>query len=83
MPSSTNRCSPVCVAVRWIVAILLLIAAVASGIGVWETHVRDGAIAFGSSNASFALIAFTLSLWAFMRQMMKAMMNPCEVCAQR
>jgi len=81
-----GQCSPMCMGVKWLLALFLFLAAVASLIGVYETHVLIGAdpdrfmMQFGSTSGSLAILAFAISATCFMKQVLRCM-GPCEVCS--
>lgn len=85
MSKKSSKCSIGCMITKWVVCVLLLLVAVAALIGVFETHVMTGAtgemyLQFGSTSGSFAILAFTISLTAALKQLIGCM-SKCEVCA--
>ena len=84
----SSGCAAGCVFMKWLVALLLFIVTIAALIGVYETHVivREGAtdilLQFGSTSGSFAIIAFTIALMAWVKTMI-AIGKGCEVCKKR
>ena len=70
---------PGCMALHVVVAILLGIAVLVSLVGVYKAHFLTEGLAIGTSVGSFSLIALSLSLMVFMKQV-KACGVKCEVC---
>ena len=74
-----------CITIKWLLGALLLLAAVASLVGMYYTHILFGTdpvefrMQFGSTSGSLAIIAFAISSSAFMKQML-ACMGECEIC---
>jgi hypothetical protein len=64
-----------CMIMRWMTALFLLIAAIASLIGAYMAHVLPDGVVFGSTSGSLALIAFTLSIVLLSKQIQKCC--PC------
>ena len=70
---------------KWLIAVLLLCTSIAALAGVYQTHIissSDGvrlALQFGSTSGSLAIVAFTLSVMAWGKQVMSCM-SKCEVC---
>ena len=60
-----------CKFTRWVVTILLFIVAVIALVGVYQTHVLVGddmtRIQFGSTGGSLAILAFVVSLMAWVK----------------
>lgn len=81
-----SSCSAPCLAVKWGVAVLLLVAAVAAAVGIYETHIivtedpSSVMLQFGSTGGSLAIIAFTLASMSFCKKLMCCMSKTCEVC---
>ena len=81
-----NHCSTGCMVMKWVVGLLLFITTVAALVGVYETHVITSSeptrimMQYGSTAGSLAIIAFTLSVMAFLKQMVCCMSQNCEVC---
>ncbi len=81
-----SSCSIGCVVCKWIIAILLFIIVVMAATGVVQTHVvvdMNGglqALQFGSSPGSLAIIAFTVALLGWVKQM-TGCMGKCDVCS--
>ncbi|MDD5041771.1 MAG: hypothetical protein PHX87_05205 [Candidatus Peribacteraceae bacterium] len=59
-------CSGACVALNWIICLLFFLVTVISLVGVYRTHFGLNGMMFGSSNGSFALLAFVaaLTMWS-------------------
>lgn len=66
--------------VKWIVALALFLVTIASLVGIYQTHIVAGGAQFGSTSGSLAILAFTVSVVAWTRQMMACMSRDCEVC---
>lgn len=62
MKKKTTGSSGACSVLVGLVAFLLLISSLAAMMGVVNTHLTSGGIAFGGSGASLALIAFGLNI---------------------
>ncbi len=82
----TNHCSTGCFIGKWVSAVLLLIVALAALMGVYETHIITSETAgmglqFGSTGGSLAILAFTVAVVSFGRQMVCCMSKNCEVCS--
>ncbi|MDD5056016.1 MAG: hypothetical protein PHZ00_07180 [Candidatus Peribacteraceae bacterium] len=79
-------CSVGCVITKWIVAVLLFVAVVMAAIGIVQTHVvvdANGsfqAVQFGSSAGSLAIIAFSVALLGWVKQM-TGCLGKCDVCS--
>lgn len=71
-----------CLAVHIGVAVLMLIAAIASLVGLIMAHYdpADGSLIFGTPAASLSIVAFTVTLALLMGQCRNCM-SPCDVCA--
>lgn len=67
--SKSGPMCTVCMVITWIIAILVLLAAVASILGVYKAHVLAGGATFGTTNGSLSLIALAVNL-AFLVKMM-------------
>ena len=65
---------------KWVVAILLFLTSVASLIGIYQTHVVNGGIQFGSTSGSLAILAFTASIMCWGKKMASCMSGTCEAC---
>lgn len=71
-----------CVFTKWVVCILLFVAAVAALVGVYETHVMtssEGAMVlqFGTTSCSLALIAFVLTVLGWVKSLHCCMSGSC------
>lgn len=73
---------PGCLAFHIIAAMFLFLACIASFVGVLMSHysARDGALVFGTTSASLAIIAFVVSI-AFLVKSCKSCMSACDACA--
>ena len=80
---SKPQCSAGCLITKWVVALLLLLVSIAAGMGIYQTHIVAGGAQFGSTSGSLAIIAFTISVMAWSKQMVCCMKNSCEVCMQK
>jgi hypothetical protein len=84
--SKPASCSIGCVMTKWTLAVLLFVAAIAAGIGVYNTHIFTAAeggriiVQFGSGNSSLAIIAFCIAAVCWSKQMRRCM-GKCEVCS--
>lgn len=81
----SSSCSAACMTLKWVVNILLILAAVAALIGVYYTHVITGdeterlALQFGTTGGSLAILAFTVAVVSWSKQLV-ACLGPCEIC---
>ena len=66
----------VCMVVQWVIAVVILLGAIASVIGVYKAHFLVGGATFGTTNGSLALIAMVVSLAMLMKVMMCC---PCRI----
>jgi hypothetical protein len=71
---------PGCMVMHLVLAGLLLLAAVASLLGVYLSHFLESGLTFGTSAGSLSLIAFTFTVTMFLHQL-KACMTSCEICS--
>ncbi len=73
-----------CLAVHAGAVVLLLLASLASLVGLLMAHYdpRDGHLIFGTMPASLSIIAFAVSLSLLMKQCI-ACMTSCEVCEMK
>ena len=84
--SKPASCSIGCITMKWLLAVLLFVVAVAALIGVYETHVMvssDNAnviFQFGSGNNSLSIIAFAIATMCWSKQMVRCM-GKCDVCS--
>ncbi len=74
------KCSVICKLVKWLVALVLFLVSIAALVGVYQTHVFTDHVEFGSGPGSFAIIAFTIALVAWTKQMKACMGGDCDVC---
>ena len=74
------QCSAGCTVMKWVVALLLLLVTIAAGFGIYQTHIVPKGVQFGGTDGSLAILAFTISLIAWSRQMASCMRQGCEVC---
>lgn len=65
----------VCSVVHWVIAVIILLSAIASVIGVYKAHFLAGGATFGTTNGSLSIMAMVVSL-AFLAKMM--MYCPCR-----
>lgn len=79
---SKSGCSAACVLVKWVVALLLFLVALASLAGIYQTHIVAGGAQFGSTSGSLAILAFVASTVSWTKQMCKCMSQSCEVCSK-
>lgn len=68
-----------CLTLHIVVGLLIFVAFVAAGIGMYLAHVSDTGFTFGTATGSFSIIAFVYALTSFMKQL-KTCMMPCDVC---
>jgi uncharacterized membrane protein len=72
---------------KWVICILLFLVAIASLIGVYETHTAIGtdpmtfAMQFGSTGGSLAILAFCVAVLSWKKQVISCM-GKCEVCSK-
>ena len=55
--------------IRWIVSILMFIAAFAALTGVYKTHLVAGGATFGTTTASLSLIAFAITSHVWLKSL--------------
>ncbi|MFA5799705.1 MAG: hypothetical protein WC840_01965 [Candidatus Peribacteraceae bacterium] len=86
LSSKKPCCSIGCLTTKWLAALLLFVVTIAALVGIFETHIVAAsveptryALQFGSTGGSLAILAFTVSLLAWMKHMV-AIMKRCEVC---
>ncbi len=76
--SQHTDCTIFCNVQHWFVAIFLFVAVAASSVGVYKTHVGPGgAIDFGSTAGSLALLAFTAALVAWSHKVRCCIRGSC------
>ena len=82
-----SQCPTGCMLTKWVICILLFLAAVASLIGVYETHTAIGtdpmsfSLQFGSTGGSLAILAFCVAVLAWKKQLVSCM-SACEICSK-
>lgn len=85
LSKKSGSCSAGCLAVKWGVCALLLLAALASLVGVYETHVLIGETSmrmqFGGTANSLSIIAFCIATVTLLKHM-TACMGDCEICSR-
>lgn len=69
-----------CKAVRAIASLLLLALTVAAFIGVWNTHMVNGAWVFGGNDASIAILAAVAALAVFHKTSKKLCPRKSKAC---
>lgn len=57
-----SSCSNACRAMDWIICLLLFLAAIASLVGVYQTHFGINGMVFGGTASSLALLAFVIAI---------------------
>ena len=59
--------------IEWVVTLLLFLTTLASVMGVYVTHFppTGGGMTFGSTSSSFALIAFAINSWLWLKMLCK------------
>lgn len=83
---SSTTCSTGCLATKWLLCILLLVATVAALVGVYSTHILlttdpvDFRLQFGSTSGSLAILAFAIASTTFMKHMVSCL-GECEICS--
>jgi hypothetical protein len=82
--SKKQSCPLGCVLTKWIVCALLILAAAAALVGMYETHILGLApvrLQFGSTSGSLAILAFSVAVVSAMKQLV-CCMSKCEVCSK-
>ena len=75
MCCSSGNCCVVCKIVKALVILVLTLTSVAAFIGVWNTHMVNGAWTFGSQEGSLALLVLVVSFSLWGKKLTK--MCPC------
>ena len=70
-----------CLVCHIVVSVLMLLATIASLIGVIMAHydIRQGTLIFGTNAGSLSLVAFVLATTLWMKSM-KSCMGSCDMC---
>lgn len=68
-----DTCSSACIALNWLVCLLLFLTTVAAGAGVYNAHFANNVAMFGSSLGSLAIVAFVASLALWSKWMCKCL----------
>lgn len=73
--SKSSAMCTVCMVITWVIGVLVLLAAVASIVGVYKAHFLGGGATFGTTNGSLSLIALAVNLAFLVKVMMHC---PCR-----
>ena len=76
MPATNKTCQ----ILNWVITVLLFFAALAALTGMYKAHFVAGGATFGSTTGSMSIIAFSISVMLWKKQMEKCCKCACTMC---